>query len=57
MGAKGMGEIPYGPLAPAFCAAVHAATGVWFNSLPLKQEKVIFNILNKKKVGTIKLNG
>jgi len=45
-GAKGMGEIPYGPFAPAFCAAVHAATGVWFNSLPLKPEKVVFNILN-----------
>lgn len=53
-GAKGMGEIPYGPFAPAFCAAVHAATGIWFNSLPLKQEKVIFNILNKMNTGNIK---
>jgi len=53
-GAKGVGEIPYGPLAPALCAAVHAATGMWFNALPLKQEKVIFNILNKMNTGNIK---
>ncbi|MGV8027344.1 MAG: xanthine dehydrogenase family protein molybdopterin-binding subunit [Anaerolineaceae bacterium] len=53
-GAKGMGEIPYGPFAPALCAAVHVATGVWFNSLPLKQEKVIYNLLNKINTGNIK---
>jgi CO/xanthine dehydrogenase Mo-binding subunit len=39
-GAKGMGEIPFGPFAPAWCPAVHDACGAWFNSLPLNPEKV-----------------
>jgi CO/xanthine dehydrogenase Mo-binding subunit len=40
-GARGMGEMPYLPLAPAIAAAVHNATGVWFDHLPLTPERVV----------------
>jgi CO/xanthine dehydrogenase Mo-binding subunit len=40
-GAKGVGELPYLPLAPAIIAAVHDATGVWFNEFPLTPERVL----------------
>jgi len=40
-GARGMAEMPYIPLAPAVIAAVHDATGVWFDSFPLTPEKVL----------------
>jgi CO/xanthine dehydrogenase Mo-binding subunit len=34
-GARGMAEMPFIPLAPAIIAAVHDATGVWFDEFPL----------------------
>jgi CO/xanthine dehydrogenase Mo-binding subunit len=40
-GARGLGELPFLPLAPAIAAAVHAATGVWFNEFPLTPERVL----------------
>jgi CO/xanthine dehydrogenase Mo-binding subunit len=40
-GARGMGEMPFIPLAPALVAAVHDATGVWINELPLTPERVL----------------
>ncbi|MBC8508415.1 MAG: molybdopterin-dependent oxidoreductase [Chloroflexi bacterium] len=40
-GARGMGEMPYIPLAPAVIAAVHDATGVWFDDFPLTPERVL----------------
>lgn len=40
-GARGMAEMPFLPLAPAIIAAVHAATGVWFNEFPLTPERVL----------------
>ncbi len=40
-GAKGVGELPYLPLAPAIIAAVRDATGVWFNEFPLTPERVL----------------
>jgi CO/xanthine dehydrogenase Mo-binding subunit len=40
-GAKGVGELPYLPLAPAIMAAIHDATGVWFNEFPLTPERVL----------------
>ena len=40
-GARGMGEMPFIPLAPALVAAVHDATGVWFDALPLTPERVL----------------
>ena len=40
-GARGMAEMPFMPLAPAVIAAVHEATGVWFNRFPLVPEIVL----------------
>jgi CO/xanthine dehydrogenase Mo-binding subunit len=40
-GARGLGELPFLPLAPAIAAAVHDATGVWFNEFPLTPERVL----------------
>ncbi|MEN8171273.1 MAG: molybdopterin cofactor-binding domain-containing protein [Chloroflexota bacterium] len=40
-GARGMGEMPYIPLAPAIIAALHDATGVWFDEFPLTPESVL----------------
>jgi len=40
-GARGMAEMPFIPYAPAVIAAVHAATGVWFNQFPLTPERVL----------------
>ena len=43
-GARGMGEMPFLPLAPAIVAAVHDATGVWFDQLPLTPERVALGL-------------
>jgi CO/xanthine dehydrogenase Mo-binding subunit len=40
-GVRGMGEMPFIPLAPALVAAIHDATGVWFDELPLTPERVL----------------
>jgi CO/xanthine dehydrogenase Mo-binding subunit len=40
-GVRGMAEMPYLPFAPALVAALHAATGVWFNEIPLMPYKVV----------------
>jgi CO/xanthine dehydrogenase Mo-binding subunit len=40
-GARGMGEMPYLPFAPAVCSAVHDATHIWFNEFPLTQEVLL----------------
>jgi CO/xanthine dehydrogenase Mo-binding subunit len=40
-GARGMAEMPFLPFAPAVIAAVHEATGVWFNEFPLTPERVL----------------
>ena len=40
-GARGLGELPFLPLAPAIAAALHDATGVWFNDFPLTPERVL----------------
>jgi CO/xanthine dehydrogenase Mo-binding subunit len=40
-GARGLGELPFLPLVPAVIAAVHDATGVWFNEFPLTPERVL----------------
>lgn len=47
-GVRGMGEMPLLPFAPALIAAVHDATGVWFNDFPLTPEKVFFGVNPKK---------
>jgi CO/xanthine dehydrogenase Mo-binding subunit len=43
-GVRGMAEMPYLPLAPALVAAVHDATGVWFNDFPLTSERVLVGL-------------
>lgn len=40
-GARGMAEMPIIQLAPATVAAVHGATGVWIDSLPLTPDRVL----------------
>ncbi len=40
-GARGMGEMPYIPLAAAIAAAVKDATGVWIDEFPLTPERVL----------------
>jgi CO/xanthine dehydrogenase Mo-binding subunit len=46
-GARGMGEMPFIPLAPALVAAIHDATGVWFDELPLTPERVLRGLASK----------
>lgn len=43
-GARGMGEMPFLPLVPAVTAAVHQATGIWFNEFPLTSERVLLRL-------------
>jgi CO/xanthine dehydrogenase Mo-binding subunit len=45
-GARGMGEMPYLPFVPALTAAIHAATGVWFDDFPLTPERVLEGLGN-----------
>ncbi len=40
-GARGMGEMPFLPFAPAVIDAVHHATGIRFHSFPLTAERVL----------------
>jgi CO/xanthine dehydrogenase Mo-binding subunit len=41
LGARGMGEMPFLPFAPAVVAAVHNAIGIWFDSFPLTEERIL----------------
>lgn len=40
-GARGLGEIPFVPLAPAVISAIHHAVGIWFDDLPVLPERVL----------------
>jgi xanthine dehydrogenase molybdenum-binding subunit len=40
-GARGVGEMTMMLLAPAILDAIHDATGVWFNKIPVKAEDVL----------------
>jgi CO/xanthine dehydrogenase Mo-binding subunit len=40
-GARGMAEMPFIPYAAAVVAAVHDATGVWFDEFPLTPSRVL----------------
>lgn len=48
-GARGMGEMPFLPLAPAIAGAVYDATGIWFDRLPLTPERVALGIAEARK--------
>jgi aldehyde oxidoreductase len=39
-GAKGMGELPISPVAPAVISAIHDAVGVWITSIPATPAKI-----------------
>lgn len=43
-GARGMAEMPMMTYVPALIAAVHDATGVWFNDFPLTPSRVVAGI-------------
>ena len=49
LGARGVGEMPYLPFAPAVLSAVHNATGVWYNKFPLVEERVLEGLGTLKK--------
>ncbi len=51
-GARGMAEMPLIPLAPAIAAAVHDATGVWINDLPMTPDRVVAR-LREQGVGVL----
>ncbi len=40
-GARGVGELPYLPTAPAIASAIHDATGVWIDEFPFTPERVL----------------
>jgi CO/xanthine dehydrogenase Mo-binding subunit len=40
-GARGMAEMPMMTYAPAVVAALHDATGVWFDTFPLTPDTVL----------------
>jgi len=40
-GARGVGELPLLPLAPAIAAAIHDASGIWINEFPFTPERVL----------------
>ncbi len=46
-GARGVGETPLIAVAPAIAAAVHEATGAWFDRLPLTPPAVYANLHGK----------
>jgi CO/xanthine dehydrogenase Mo-binding subunit len=48
-GVRGMGEMPFLPLAPALVAAVHDVTKVWFDELPLTPERVLEGLRGDKR--------
>ncbi|NNE72873.1 MAG: xanthine dehydrogenase family protein molybdopterin-binding subunit, partial [Acidimicrobiales bacterium] len=52
-GARGMAEMPYITYAPAVIAAVHDATGVWFDEFPLTPSRVLAG-LRAAENGTVR---
>ncbi|NMC84918.1 MAG: xanthine dehydrogenase family protein molybdopterin-binding subunit [Anaerolineaceae bacterium] len=48
-GARGLGEMMLMCLAPAITAAIHDATGVWFDRFPLVPELVLQGLSEKKR--------
>ena len=48
-GARGVAEMPYISYAPAVIAAVHDATGIWFDEFPLTPSRVLAAITESQK--------
>jgi CO/xanthine dehydrogenase Mo-binding subunit len=40
-GARGLGELPLLPVAPAIASAIHDAVGVWINEFPFTPERIL----------------
>jgi CO/xanthine dehydrogenase Mo-binding subunit len=51
LGARGIGEPPIGPPAPALSSAIHAATGVWMAQLPMTPERILASIREATRAG------
>jgi CO/xanthine dehydrogenase Mo-binding subunit len=51
-GARGVGEMTMMLLAPAILDAIHDATGIWFNEIPIKAEDVLLAL--KRKASTLR---
>jgi CO/xanthine dehydrogenase Mo-binding subunit len=43
-GARGMAEMPFISFAPAITAAIHDATGVWIDQIPLLPDRVVIHM-------------
>lgn len=50
-GARGMAEMPFLPFAPAVIAAVHNATGLWIDDIPLTPERVVMRLRQAEPKG------
>jgi CO/xanthine dehydrogenase Mo-binding subunit len=50
-GAKGLGELPMNPGAPAVIAAIADATGAWITDLPATPERVLAALAGASKAG------
>jgi len=50
-GARGVGEMTMMLLAPAILDAIHDATGIWFDRIPVKAEDVLLALKAKEKEG------
>ena len=48
-GARGVGEPPFLPLAPAILAAIHDATGIWLDEIPVTPERMWRALHSKRK--------
>ena len=48
-GARGVGEPPFLPLAPAILAAIHDATGIWMDEIPVTPERMWLALQNKQE--------
>ena len=48
-GARGVGELPFLPFAPAVLAAIHNTVGFWNNEMPATPERLWRAIRGKKQ--------
>jgi CO/xanthine dehydrogenase Mo-binding subunit len=52
-GVRGIAEMPFIPYAPAIVAALHDATGIWFDDFPLTPPKVLARLQAAEPIGDI----
>jgi CO/xanthine dehydrogenase Mo-binding subunit len=50
-GVRGLGEMPMLVLPPAILDAIHDATGLWFNRLPVRAEDVLLALKARERAG------